>query len=180
MKKKKKCWLRKKYHSIILIESLLDFKMIVPSSLAPFVVPMFEHVPGRRIEDPETPFAAAARTSIPQLFVVIRRIIFVTWYLMIIFSRYKNFTLTLSIYVVIENLDKAVVEAEVVPYAILPALTVDPIEWKPIHDVLVYSRQSEPTFGGWVYSHRYQGYVRVRWLFSVLLVMTLIVTQSLV
>lgn len=42
-------------------------------------------------------------------------------------------------------LDKAVVQAEVVSYAVLPTLTIDPVEGKLIHDVTINSAQGETT-----------------------------------
>lgn len=58
--------------------------------------------------------------------------------------------------------DEAVVEREIVPYAVLPALLVFPIEGKLVHDVLVDAVQGDLLLRRCLDCHRDEGDIRVR------------------
>lgn len=60
---------------------------------------------------------------------------------------------------------EAIVEAEIVPNAVLPALTVLPIVWESVHDEAVDAGKRQPSLRCRIYGHRYQGDVRIRRLF---------------
>ena len=59
------------------------------------------------------------------------------------------------------DFDEALVEAEVVPDGVLPALLVPLVEGEPRRDVLVDLREGGPLVGGVLDGHRDEGDVRV-------------------
>lgn len=61
-------------------------------------------------------------------------------------------------------LHEAVVQAEIVPYAVLPALPVLPVVGEPVHDELVDPGERQPLLRRRVDRHRDQGDVGIRWL----------------
>lgn len=60
------------------------------------------------------------------------------------------------------HLDETVVQAQVVPDRVLPALSVAPVVRKLFRDVIVYLAQRHPLIGRGRDGHRDQRYVRVR------------------
>lgn len=62
-------------------------------------------------------------------------------------------------------LHEAIVQAEIVPNAVLPALTVLPVVRESFHDEPVDAGERQPPFRRGIDGHRYQGDVRVRGLF---------------
>lgn len=64
-------------------------------------------------------------------------------------------------------LHEAVVQAEIVPYAVLPALPVLPVVGEPVHDELVDPGERQPLLRRRVDRHRDQGDVGIRWLLVV-------------
>lgn len=62
-------------------------------------------------------------------------------------------------------LHEAVIQAEVVPYTVLPALPVLPVVGESVHDELVDPGERQPSLRRRVDRHRDQGDVGVRWLF---------------
>ena len=62
-------------------------------------------------------------------------------------------------------LHEAVIQAEVMPYAVLPALSVLPVVGEPVHDELVDAGKRQPSLRRRVDRHRDQSDIGVRWLF---------------
>lgn len=60
-------------------------------------------------------------------------------------------------------LHEAVVQAEIVPYTVLPALPVLPVVGKPVHDKLVDPGERQPSLRRRVDRHRDQGDIGIRW-----------------
>lgn len=61
-------------------------------------------------------------------------------------------------------LHEAVIQAEIVPYAVLPALPVLPVVGEPVHDEIVDPGERQPSLRRRVDRHRDQGDVGIRWL----------------
>ena len=109
----------------------------LPPRLPPPVVPVLEHFTGRRIERPVAALAAAAAPRAADLVLRFRRL-------------------------VPRHLHEALVQTEVVPDAVLPALPVLAVVRESIHDVAVDAREGEPSPRRRGDRHRDEGDVRVR------------------